>query len=119
NREVLEGNVGLPRTKETVELYARLAGVDLRGAKFDILDDPDTIRYLDMQGAIARTDDLGVQLGPGAFQDPETLVRTLGHESVHVRQYLEGRVSSLNGPLEDEAYASEDEFVATWRRNTQ
>ncbi len=119
NREVLEGNIGLPRTMETVEHYAHLAGVDLRAAKLEITEDADTIRYLDFQDAIARTDDLGVQLGPAAFQDEETLVRTLAHEAVHVRQYADGTISSRTAALEKEAYDAEDGFVATWRRNTQ
>lgn len=119
NREVIEQNVGLPRTTETIEHYARLAGVDFRGADIEIIDNADDIAYLDFQGAVARTDDLGVQLGPAAFQDEETLVRTLGHESVHVRQYEDGRVTTSTGPLEDEAYAAEDAFVDNWRRKTQ
>ncbi|QIS02582.1 hypothetical protein F5X71_09855 [Nocardia brasiliensis] len=119
NREVLEGNIGLTRDMDTIEHYAQLAGIDLRGAKIEILDDADTISYLDFQGAIARTDALGVQLGPAAFQDAETLVRTLAHENVHVRQYAEGKINSMTRALEDEAYAAEDGFVDTWRRNTQ
>jgi hypothetical protein len=119
NREVMDGGVGLPRTPETVEKYTRLAGVDFRGAPVEVIENPDDIAYLDYQGAVARTDDLGVQLGPAAFQDEETLVRTLGHESVHVKQYADGRVTTLTGPLEDEAYAAEDGFVETWRRNTR
>ena len=107
----------LPRTPETVEHYARLAGVDLRGANVEIIESPDDIAYLDFQGAVARTDDLGVQLGPAAFQDEETLVRTLGHESVHVRQYEDGVVSTSTRPLEAEAYAAEDAFVENWRNN--
>jgi hypothetical protein len=119
NREVLEQNIGLPRTQETVDRYTQLAGVDFRGARVEIVESADDIAYLDFQGAVARTDDLGVQLGPAAFQNEETLVRTLGHESVHVRQYQEGIVSSMTGPLEAEAYGAEDAFVQTWRRNTQ
>jgi hypothetical protein len=119
NREVLEHNVGLPRTRETVDRYARAAEVDFRGARVDIVEDADTIRYLDYQGAVARTDHLGVQLGPAAFQDEETLVRTLGHESVHVEQYAAGRVTSMTGPLEREAYDAEDRFVENWRRNSR
>jgi hypothetical protein len=115
NREVIEQGIGLPRTPETVEHYARLAGVDLRGANVDIVDGADDVAYLDYQGAVARTDDLGVQLGPAAFQDEETLVRTLGHESVHVRQYEDGRVTTSTGPLEDEAYSAEDACVQNWR----
>ena len=95
----------------------RLADVDFRGSPVEILESADDVAYLDFQGAAARTDALGVQLGPAAFQDEETLVRTLGHESVHVRQHQEGRITSLTGPLEDEAYEAEDGFVATWRSN--
>ena len=81
------------------------------------MEGADDIAYLDFQGAVARTDSFGVQLGPAAFQNEETLVRTLGHESVHVVQHQQGRVTTMTGPLEDEAYASEDDFVDTWRRN--
>jgi len=119
NREVLEQGVGLPRTQETVDRYTQLGGVDFRGARVEIVEKADDIAYLDFQGAVARTDDLGVQLGPASFQDEETLVRTLGHESVHVRQYQDGLVSSMTGPLEAEAYGAEDAFVETWRRNTR
>lgn len=115
NREVLEQGVGLPRTQATIQHYAEVAGVDFHGSPVEIVESADDIAYLDFQGAVARTDSFGVQLGPAAFQDEETLVRTLGHESVHVVQYQQGRVTSLAGPLEDEAYAAEDGFVATWR----
>ncbi|MEV6301415.1 hypothetical protein AB0M02_18540 [Actinoplanes sp. NPDC051861] len=117
NREVLDQGIGLPRTAETVRHYADLAGVDFRGSPVEVVEAADDIAYLDFQGAVARTDSFGVQLGPAAFQDEETLVRTLGHESVHVRQHEDGRVTTMTGPLEDEAYAAEDSFVATWRRN--
>ena len=115
NRDVIDQNVGLPRSSETVQHYAELAGVDFRGSPVEIVDSADDISYLDYWGAVARTDPAGVQLGPAAFQDEETLVRTLGHESVHVRQLQEGRGSSVTGPLEDEAYAAEDGFVRAWR----
>ncbi|MFC7532247.1 WXG100 family type VII secretion target [Actinoplanes sp. GCM10030250] len=117
NREVLDQDVGLPRTAQTVQHYADLAGVDFRGVPVEVVQSADDVAYLDFQGAVARTDPLGVQLGPAAFQDEETLVRTLGHESVHVRQHEDGRVTTLTGPLEDEAYEAEEGFVARWRRN--
>jgi hypothetical protein len=117
NREVIEQNVGLPRTADTVQHYAGMAGVDFRGAPVEVVESADDIAYLDFQGAVARTDSLGVQLGPAAFQDEETLVRTLGHESVHVRQHEDGRITTMTGPLEDEAYGAEEGFVETWRRN--
>ena len=117
NRDVLDQNVGLPRTTETIQHYAESAGVDFRGAPVEIVEGADDVAYLDFQGAVARTDSFGVQLGPAAFQDEETLVRTLGHESVHVRQHQEGRITTNTGPLEDEAYEVEDGFVAAWRRH--
>ena len=119
NREVVDSGAGLPRTREIVEHYTRLSGADFRGWPVDVIEGADDVAYLDFQGAVARTDAFGVQLGPSAFQDEETLVRTLGHESVHVRQYADGRVTTQTGPLEDEAYAAEDGFVARWRRNTR
>ncbi|GAA2909617.1 hypothetical protein Acy02nite_25100 [Actinoplanes cyaneus] len=117
NREVLEQDVGLPRTAETVQHFAEMAGVDFRGVPVEVVESADDIAYLDFQGAVARTDSLGIQLGPAAFQDEETLVRTLGHESVHVRQHEDGRITTMTGPLEDEAYGAEEGFVETWRRN--
>lgn len=117
NREVLDQNVGLPRTPETIQHYAELAGVDFRGAPVEVVESADDVAYLDFQGAVARTDSFGVQLGPAAFQDEETLVRTLGHESVHVVQYQQGKATTMTGPLEDEAYAAEDGFVDAWREN--
>jgi hypothetical protein len=119
NMEVMEGDIGLERTMETVNHYARLAEVDFKGVRVEILTDMDTIKYLDFQGATARTDDLGVQLGPAAFQDAETLVRNLGHESIHVEQWLSGRHigSDSRAELEAEAYAAEQRFVDAWLRN--
>jgi Domain of unknown function (DUF4157) len=106
---------------DTVREYERMCGVDFKGAQVEILTDPDTIRYLDRRQAVARTDEYGVQLGPAAFQDAETLLRTLGHESVHVDQYLEGRVRGTGdvARLEDEAYAAEERFVEEWRKNSR
>ncbi|GAA2709533.1 WXG100 family type VII secretion target [Micromonospora olivasterospora] len=118
NREVMDaGGPPLPMSRETIDHYARLAGVDLDGVDVQVVTMPDDITYLDFTGAIARTDPLGVQLGPAAFQDEETLVRTLAHERVHVEQYRQGRVDSVTGPLEDEAYAAEEAFVDNWRRS--
>jgi hypothetical protein len=119
NRQVVDQGVGLPRNADTVDHYSSLAGVDFRGSPVEVLEDDDYISYLDYWGAVARTDPDGVLLGPAAFQDEETLVRTLGHESIHVRQLLDGEGSTVTGPLEDEAYAAEDGFVETWRGNSR
>ncbi len=51
NQQVLDQGAGLPRTMETVQYYAHLAGVDFHGGNIDILTtakDSDTIRYLEI-----------------------------------------------------------------------
>jgi hypothetical protein len=123
--EVIAGGIGLERSMDTVNHYARLAEVDFRGANVHVLDnlveaDMDTIRYLDYMQASARTDEFGVQLAPAAFQDAETLVRNLGHESVHVGQIQSGRTIGTGNlaELEAEAYGAEQGFLDAWRRNT-
>lgn len=119
NQEVMEaGGPPLPLDRATIDHYARLAGIDLDGVDLQIVTTADDIGYLDFQGAVARTDALGVQLGPAAFQDEETLVRTLAHERIHVEQYRQGRVDSNTGPLEDEAYQAEQRYVDTWRNQS-
>ncbi|GEM_PF-2033890 len=121
NRQVMDAGVGLPRTMATVEEYARLAGVEFKGANVTIVDHADDIAYLDMKGALAATygpDE--IVLGPAAFQDAETLVRALGHESVHVQQYIDDLVATDTfNAMEEAAYAAEQSFVDTWRRNAQ
>jgi hypothetical protein len=98
----MDQGVGLPRTQATIDRNASLAGVDFRGATVEIVEGDDDIAYLDFQGAVVRTDNIGVQLGPAAFQDEETFVRTLAHASIHVQQYRDGRVTSMTGRPEDE-----------------
>lgn len=118
NREIMEaGGPPLPLSREAVDHYARLAGVDLDGTTVEIITSADDIGYLDFKGAVARTDPMGIQLGPAAFQDEETLVRTLAHERIHVEQYRQGRVNTNTDPLENEAYEGEQEFVDNWRRS--
>ncbi len=107
----------MPRTFDTIHLHARAGGVEIGNTPIEIVEDTDTIAYLDYQRASARTDADGVQLGPAAFADGETLVRTLAHEMQHVKQYQDGRVTSDTRSLEAEAYAVEDHHVEQWKRS--
>lgn len=122
--ELLAPRGPLAPTRTTVNSIAERGGVGLDGVKVHILDpvaDADTIRYLDMQGAVARTDDLGIQLHPGAFADEETLLRTLAHERTHVYQlqtfpnYGTGHM----GAFESAAYGIEDSFWQYFLRGGQ
>lgn len=114
----------LAPTRVTVNEIAERGGVGLDGVNVHILDpvaDADTIRYLDMQGAVARTDDLGIRLHPGAFADEDTLLRTLAHERTHVYQiqtfpnYGTGHM----GAFESAAYGIEDSFRQYFLRGGQ
>ncbi|WP_238845984.1 eCIS core domain-containing protein [Nocardia terpenica] len=111
NREVLESGNHLPMTQETIEEYARRAGVDLQGVRVDVASAADDVRYFDMMQASASTAPEHIALAPAAFVDEETLMRNLVHERVHIDQYRDGRVGSgMTQLLEDEAYKADERF---------
>ncbi|WP_019929064.1 DUF4157 domain-containing protein [Nocardia sp. BMG111209] len=116
NREILDSGDHLPMTQQTIEEYARRAGVDLRGVRVDVAGSADDVRYFDTMQASASTAPGHIALAPSAFADEETLMRNLVHERVHIDQYADGRVgSSVTRQLEDEAYTADEEF---WNRYT-
>ncbi|MGO4630383.1 RHS repeat-associated core domain-containing protein [Streptomyces sp. 2RAF24] len=100
----------VPMQKRTVNQVARDAGVGLDGAKVKINRDTDLIG----RGLYGHTAPDGTMtLYPDAFSSMEDLVRTIGHERMHVMQsQLYGRASSLEqeAAWERAAYASEDQF---------
>jgi hypothetical protein len=117
NQQVVDNNLGLPRTPATVDDIANRAGVDLDGVNVNIVEDPDYIRYLDYQGACACTpgelNGTQIDLGPASFVDEPTLAATLAHERQHVQQLLDGRTVSSESlaDLEAEAYGVEADAV--------
>ncbi|WP_433665590.1 eCIS core domain-containing protein [Nocardia sp. CA-128927] len=114
NREVLESGDHLPMTQETIEEYARRAGVDLRGVRVDVANSADDVRYFDSMEASASTAPGHIALAPSAFADEQTLLRNLVHERVHIEQYEQGRVGlGVTRELEEEAYRADEEF---WQR---
>lgn len=117
NADVLANGGGLPRTMDTVHAVAGRAGVGLDDVPVQLLDDADDVRFLDEnRWATGITDRHGIGLGPAAFADEETLVRTLGHERTHWMQLqLYGNSSALTSSFEQAAYGIEDSFVWYWR----
>ncbi|WP_327097353.1 DUF4157 domain-containing protein [Nocardia vinacea] len=114
NQEVLESGNHLPMTQETIEEYARRAGVDLTGIRVDVANSADDVRYFDYMEASASTAPGHIALAPSAFADEQTLLRNLVHERVHIDQYTQGRVGTgVTRELEDEAYAADEAF---WQR---
>jgi len=112
NADALGNGGGLPFDVGTAQSYADRAGVGLDGVRLQLLQAPDDIRYLDANGAVGFASDDTIYLGPSAFLDEETLVRTLAHERTHIYQQ---RVWPERNHLEiarfeDAAYAIEDTF---------
>jgi hypothetical protein len=66
--------------------FAARGAAGLDGVSIRLLDGADDIRYLDANGAAAFASDNTIYLGPAAFVDEETHVRTLGHERIPVCQ---------------------------------
>ncbi|MGW3990398.1 RHS repeat-associated core domain-containing protein [Streptomyces sp. NPDC004830] len=100
----------VPMQKRMVNQVARDAGVGLDGVKIKINRDTDLIGR-DLYGHTSPNGT--ITLYPDAFSSTEALVRTIGHERMHVMQtQVHGPASSLaqEGAWERAAYASEDQF---------
>ncbi|MFD8870036.1 putative T7SS-secreted protein [Streptomyces sp. NPDC059590] len=96
--------------KRVVNQVAKEAGVGLEGVKVRIDRDPDLIGR-DLYGHTAP--DRTITLYPDAFSSKENLVKTIGHERMHVMQIdLYGPSKSLEQEhaWERAAYASEYQF---------
>ncbi|WP_254205791.1 eCIS core domain-containing protein [Nocardia alni] len=112
SQEVLDSGDHLPITQDTIQEYARRAGVDLSGVRVDIASTPDDIRFYDGYAqASASTVPGHIVFAPSAFADEESLMRTLVHEKVHIDQYRAGLINSeTKNAMEDEAYAADQQF---------
>lgn len=73
---------------------------------------PLDVAYYDHMGASASAQPGSINLAPSAFENPESLMRNLVHENVHIQQYLDGRItgSGVTQQMEDEAYAADQQF---------
>ncbi|MBY8859882.1 DUF4157 domain-containing protein [Nocardia sp. CA2R105] len=119
SKDIMESGDHLPITQETIEEYAAKAGVDLKGVNVHLGTSADDIRYYDAEKAVGSTTGNDITLAPSAFSDPETLMRTLVHEKVHVDQYASGTQigTGTSAGLEAQAYAAEDAFWAKYIAN--
>jgi hypothetical protein len=94
-----------------VDDIAGRGGVGLNGVDVRILSGADDIRYLDVNGAAAFASGETIYLGPAAFADEETLLRTLAHERTHIyQQRIWGEGTDLRAPFEEAAYGIEDTY---------
>ncbi len=114
---MLANGGGVPQTMDAVHAVVARAGVGLDNVPVQLLNSADDVRFLDAnQWATGITDGHGIGIGPAAFADEATLVRTLGHERTHWMQLqLHGNSSALTESFERAEYAIEDSFVRYWR----
>ncbi|MBI3563457.1 MAG: hypothetical protein HY080_17270 [Gammaproteobacteria bacterium] len=101
---------------KTVRSYANEAGVGLDGVKVRIIRDESMIGK-DLHG-YTHPNGKFIDLYPDAFSSPENLVRTLGHERMHVYQVRTFGVPQNAVELrlnENAAYGLEDSFVKYWQ----
>jgi hypothetical protein len=103
---------------KTVHSYAQDAGIGLQGVKVRIVRDESLIGS--GFGGYTHPNGKSIDLYPDAFSSPEELVRTLGHERMHV--YQARTFGAPKGALdlrlnENAAYRLEDSFVKYWHLN--
>ncbi len=110
----------LPVTMDlkTVRSYASEAGVGLDGVKVRIIRDESLIGK-DLYG-YTHPNGKFIDVYPDAFSSSEALVRTLGHERMHIYQTrtFGPPQSAVDLRLNEKAaYGLEDSFVKYWRSN--
>ena len=106
-------------TLKHVKSIVKEMEVDMRGAKIKINRNVEMLG----KGLFGHTSDDGkyVALYPDAFQNREELVKTIGHESVHLMQIeKDGKVKSIEDLIsrEEEARASEKEWWEQYVKKT-
>lgn len=72
-------------TLKHVRHVAKEMGIKLNGAKWFIVRDEDFVRHPEFMGR-TEADGSCIQLFPAAFTDREQLVKTMGHEYIHLQQ---------------------------------
>jgi len=106
----------VPMQFRTVKSVANDAGVGLQGVKLRIVRDPSFLG----RGMFGYAHKRSITLFPDAFQNHETLVRTLGHERTHIFQFsLYGRPSSSSqaAAWESAAFEIENTFLNFYKTN--
>mgnify|MGYP004526049343 FL=1 len=94
--------------------------LEMNGAKWYIVRDKELAEHPDFMGYTLE-DGSGIQLYPAAFTDREQLVKTMGHEYIHLQQtWQRGKIESTEELMnrEREAYGSEDKWWSDYRKKT-
>ena len=106
-----------PMQMKRVKKVARDAGVDLKGVKVKIDRSSDLLG----RNLYGHAKGNKITLYPDAFQDTETLVKTLGHERIHIFQeklFGSPTNSKMLNIFEAGAKASEEGWWAFYKMTT-
>jgi hypothetical protein len=105
-------------SKKHIRDAAKLTGIDLTGITLNIETQEELLK-LNITGR-ADYENIGIiTFFPNAFKDKETLVRTIYHEIIHVKQFKKYGVEFvLNNrkTFEEEAYILEDKFITDLKK---
>lgn len=100
-------------TKKHMREVAEKYEVSLKGLTFNIDFNEELLNYRITGEAVP--EDVGkITFFPNAFKSEEEILRTIVHESEHVRQYREygaEYVQNNRSYFEDLAYAAEDAYI--------
>ena len=107
-------NLTVPMRRSSVKRFAKEGGVGLKNVRIKIHKSEGLLKS-PFYGLANRNT---IHLFPNAFKNPETLIRTLGHERTHIFQYKvygENFVKNNSGIFEKAAYGIEDAFIRYWK----
>jgi len=104
----------VPMRRSTVKRLAKEGGIGLKGVRVKIDKRKEFLNSPFFGHANKNT----ITLFPNAFESPETLIRTLGHERTHIQQfkiYGQNFVENNSRVFENAAIGIEDAFIKYWR----
>ena len=105
-------------SKKHIREVAKKYGFDTKGLILNIDTNEELLRIPFAGEAVP--EEIGkITFFPNAFRSEEELLRTLFHESVHVRQFREYGVEYVQNNLEEferQAYAAENEFIGRLKK---
>jgi RHS repeat-associated protein len=106
----------VPMQLRTVKRLAQEGGIGLTGVTLKINRDLDLMG----RGLFGRALNKTITLYPDAFQNTETLIKTLGHERTHIYQFkIFGKIhdTKMSGTFEEAARQAEDFFYDYYKKN--
>lgn len=109
-----------PMNLKHVRRVSRDMGIEMKDAKWYIVRDKELAERPEFMG-YTLADGSGIQLYPAAFTNREQLVKTMGHEYIHLQQtWQRGKIDSTEELMlrEREAYGSEEKWWNDYCKKT-